>query len=367
MALNIPNTSAPPGGFYEGAKSANALSRQMMENQTYMPDMQSQIGYRNALMQGQNIQNQYMPDKLKLANAYQQLQNQFYSPNIQSEIANRNALTNQYNTMTPLKAQQLALENQFYPELTRSQINSQKAMANWRNMGGGGNMSTGSRDDLIYHQKIAQDNPHLTTPEDIRLAANIVAEGGDKMPNGTPINVSQDTRDAYDRAKRSTTTAAVITQGVKANQAEAELKVLDEYAQKGLEPYGDTIFNKSPQQIVDSFKNDDESQQRLGKLIGSQALQFEAAQNRIRLANGQPGVTSTEELMKRSGQMINTNFPMLTYKARKEAARYLDEALKEGLKARRSVGIGASSLQNKKPGKATLRYNPQTGDFEDIK
>lgn len=185
MALNIPNTEAPPGGFYGGAKAANALSRQMMENQTYMPDMQSQIGYRNALMQGQNIQNQYMPDKLKLANAYQQLQNQFYAPNIQSEIANRNALTNQSNTMTPLKAKQLELENQFYPELTQSQITSNKAMANYRNMGGG-RMGVDQQAIQGLKNQIMQDNPGMNI-ETANQIAGAALNDENILPNGQPL------------------------------------------------------------------------------------------------------------------------------------------------------------------------------------
>jgi hypothetical protein len=231
-------------------------------------------------------------------------------------------------------------------------------------------MSTGAKDDLLFQQSLGMDNPSFSQ-EDQRTAANIVADGGATMPDGRPIVFSPASQRAYDRSVRSTTTANIVTGGVKANQAEAELKVLNDYAQEGLKPYGNTILNKSPQQIVDSFKTDDESQTKLGRLIGAQAIGYEAAQNRIRLANGQPGVSSTEELMKLSGQQIEMKFPMLSYTARKEAARYMDEALEKGLNARKSVGIGASSIVNKKntgsEKKATLRYNQNIGDFEEIK
>ncbi len=125
-----------------------------------------------------------------------------------------------------------------------------------------------------------------------------------------------------------------------------EIKVLDQYAQKALAQAGTTYANKSPDAILASFGSDEASQKKLGRIIAAQALQYEIAQNRIRIAGGQPGVTSTEELMKSSGQTLNTNFPRLTYAARQEASNYLNDALSEGLEARNKVRTGASSVTN---------------------
>ncbi len=66
--------------------------------------------------------------------------------------------------------------------------------------------------------------------------------------------------------------------------------------------------------------------------------------------------------MKLSGQQISTSFPMLSYKARKEAARYMDEALAKGLEARRSVGIGASSVLGKKSSRTETKRKIWTRD-----
>lgn len=361
MAFNLPLESG--GNIFTALGALNDNEKKRLENKYYAPNMESSIENRNALTEGYKIQNKYMPDKLRLANSLAVLQNQYYAPNIQSEINNRNALANRYNVMTPLEARELQLKNKFYPELTNAQIQNYK-------MGGRGGLGVGAKDDLLFSNSLAQDNPQLS-PEDLRIANDMISQGSFVMPDGRPINISAATQRALDRTLKSTTTAAVLTSGVKANQAEAELAVLNDYAQKGLKPYGDTLLNMSPEQVMDSFKKDKESQTRLGKFIASQALQYEAAQNRIRLANGQPGVTSTEELMRLSGQMVNAKYPELSYIAREEAARQLDEALKKGLEARRSVGFGASTLKNKPhtnaSGKATLRYNPMTGDFEELK
>lgn len=331
----------PGGRLVTSSRGTNALIKDMLENQYYAPKAESEINNRNALTKGQNIENEYMPEKLRLANAFQELQNKYYGPNIESEMGSRNALTRKTNTMLPLEAEELRKKNAKYNELTDAQIQNYK-------MGGRGGMGVGAKDDMIFNNSLQQDNKDFS-PEDLYVANGIVSNGQNMMPDGRKINVSPATQRALDRALRSTTTAAVLTGGVKANQAEAELKVLNDYAQKGLKPYGDTIAGYSPQQIMDTFKKDKDSQMKMGRFVASQALQYEAAQNRIRLANGQPGVTSTEGLMQASGQRINSKFPQLSYVAREEAARYLDEALAKGLEARKSVGVGASTLQNKLP------------------
>lgn len=203
-----------------------------------------------------------------------------------------------------------------------------------------GGVSIAQQRQLIADVK--RDNSGFTDDQVYEAAGNLT-NGQTTLNDGTPINASGLTQANASKVALQSTTSPLATQAVKSKQAEAELGVLNDYAQKGLAPYGDSIMNMSGPQIVDTFKSDKESQLRLGKLIGSQALQYEAAQQRIRLANGQPGVTSTEELMKLSGQMINTKFPKLSYEARREAARYLDEALKAGLAARQKVGVGINT------------------------
>lgn len=359
MSFDIPLRK--PQNIFEtmtgNEKVLNELSKQRLENQYYGPNIQSEINQRNALTKGYDIANQYAPDRLRLANELSK-QNLEWNPRIwQSEISNRNALTQSHNIENRFAPEKLRLANEhqrqvneLYPDLTRAQIQNYQ-------MGGRGGLGVGSKDDALYIKSVGDDNPGFS-PAEAREASNILAEGGSTMPDGRPINFTQATQRAYDRALKSTTSSPLITQGVKANQAEAELKVLNNYAQEGLKPYGNTYLNKSPQQIVDSFKSDEKSQKKLGRLIASQALGYEAAQNRIRLANGQPGVTATEELMKISGQQISTSFPMLSYVARQEAARYLDEALQKGLEARKSVGIGASSIIGKKEDKGSKLKPP---------
>ncbi len=361
MALPLPRVIpdvGPGGGLVTAMGGMNALAHNMLKRKYYAPDIQSQINNRNALTEGQNIQNQYMPDKLSLANAMAQLQNQYYAPNMESAINNRNAMTNRNTIMTPLEAERLKMQNQYYPQVTEANIAGQRALSNLRNAGGSG-MGVGQKELKGFENQLSQDHPEWT-PEEINQAANAYISGENTLEDGTQLPpIGGKASSFLNQIAKRGTTAPLITSGVKANQAEAELEVLNDYANKGLKPYGTTYFNKSPEQVLDTFKSDPESQKRLGKFIASQALQFEIAQNRIKLANGQPGVTSTQELMNLSKQTLKAKYPRLSGEAREEATRYMDEALRKGLKARQSVSTGAHNLSGNKEQKSPAKqYDP---------
>ena len=96
MALPLPKVvpdTGPGGGLVTAMGGINALAHNMLKRKYYAPDMESQINNRNALTEGQKIDNQYAPERLNLANVFAQLRNQYYGPNIQSEINSRNELT----------------------------------------------------------------------------------------------------------------------------------------------------------------------------------------------------------------------------------------------------------------------------------
>lgn len=174
------------GGFFNGLNAMQDLNKKIQENEMYKPNIQSDIDYKNAMTQGQNINNQYLPQKNQLANANQALQNQYYGPNIQSEMAQRNAQTNNMNTMTPLQAQQLQMQNQYYPQTQQANIAAQKAMANYRNMGGGYGMGAGQKDILGFQKQIQMDNPDFT-PDQVNQAASAYINGDDQLPDGTKL------------------------------------------------------------------------------------------------------------------------------------------------------------------------------------
>lgn len=319
---------------------------------------------QNAILRQQEIENQFMPEKMRLANQNQMLANKWYEPNVQSEIGSRNALTNKTNTMTPLEAAKQKLENEWYAR-------DQQANINYKNMGGGRG-STGAKDDYIFQQNVARDNPHLKTEEQIREAADVLANGGDKLSDGTSVNgMSPTTQRAYDRAFKSTTNAGLVKSGIQANQADAELKALTKHVAPVIKDIGTTYGNRSIDQLSASFSNKPEDQKKLGRIIGARSLQYAIAQLRNRIDMGEAGINATKELMENSGQVITSMAPRITPIARAEADRFIQEGVEKSLKARNAYGVGASGAsgrpQKASSGKATIRYNPQTGDFEEIK
>ena len=115
MALPLPKVVydvGPGGGIVTSARGINALEKSALENQYYGQNIESEIANRNALTKGQEITNQYLPEKLKLANAFQELQNQYYAPNIKSEIRNRDALTSAVPSEILLRQAQANLAKQ---------------------------------------------------------------------------------------------------------------------------------------------------------------------------------------------------------------------------------------------------------------
>lgn len=324
---------------YAEPKTKAELEKAQLYNKYYAPNIQSEIALRGAQTNKMNTMTPLEAMELNL-------KNQLYPETTKSENAYRTAMTNKLNTMTPLEAEEQRTKNKYAPQSIEADIAEKNALAAWRKTAGiGGSKGAGvaAKDDAIFQQSVAKDNPKFT-PDEAYEASNIISQGGNQMPDGRPINASAATQRAFDRAVKGTTTSAIINRSVRSNQAEAEIGVLSRYAQEGLKPYGTTFNNMSPEQIIDTFKGDEKSQKKLGKLIAAQQLQYEIAQNEIALAMGQPGVTSTEHLMQLGQQSINTKFPRLSYTARQEANSYFLNALKEGVKERNRVDFGAGSL-----------------------
>lgn len=131
MALNIPNV--PYENFVDQYQSTkknwNALNKQELENKYYAPNIESEINNRNALTEGQNIHNKYLPEEYRVANALNQQKYEWNPRNWQSENAFRNAETNKSNQMLPLQVQEQTIKNKYLPQ-------SEQARINYQNMGG---------------------------------------------------------------------------------------------------------------------------------------------------------------------------------------------------------------------------------------
>lgn len=223
-----------------------------------------------------------------------------------------------------------------------------------------GGKGAGGVKGQLWDQFITQvqnDNPNLT-PTQLQQVVNAHINNDETLPDGTPVpTLSALANERLNSARRGSTTSSLITQGVQANQAETEIKVLKDFAQAGLKKFGDTYGNYSPSQIAATLSSSKQAAKDLGKFVASQQLQFEIAQNQIKLANGQPGVTTTQELMDLGMQHINAKYPKMSYEARREAQDYFTKALGYGLKARNRIGIGvgaATGITNLTPAQKKL-------------
>lgn len=293
--------------------------------QTYQPDYSGIGDAVSNYFQGKMMPSQALIEKVKA---------QFAQPDAQADLDSAR-LKNVYQSIV----------NQFAPQSEQAKINLDSQMAKMYGMGGGGRGNMTNQLLMSLQNQLKVDNPNLTNDQ-INDAYNNILGGQFTLSDGTPFNAANSAKVIAGKLVTSSQPAALTTQNVKAGQAEAELPALEQYANSGLAPYANTFAGFSPDQIKDTFKSDDASQRRLGKFIASQGLQYEIAQNRIRLANGQPGIGSTDELMKLSQQSIDAKYPKLSAVARQAASDTMDEALSAGLAARKKVGVlGSGALQ----------------------
>jgi len=258
-------------------------------------------------------------------------------------------------------------------ELLKARINAENELAGQRKRGGdlGSGFGGVSIKNLWALQRsIAEDNPHLSEDQQ-REAMTAVAEGKDTLSDGTKINApSFKTNSLLDIVNKSRTTSPLLTQGIRANAAEAEMPVFDKYISEGRKPYGDTVMGMSPQQIKDSLApNNPEAAQRLGKYIASDMLAFDKAALQTRIAGTESGVTIIEDVMKRAQQTINAKYPRMSDKARQVALETIGNALTDALHARNKYGINASAATGNmkkadEPKVKSRTYNLQTGKFE---
>lgn len=236
---------------------------------------------------------------------------------------------------------------QLYQNSINAEIAKQKAMAQYYGMGGIG-MGVGGKEELAFQNYVGRDNPQLgNDPNKIYEAANVLRSGGNKLSDGTPLNpMSPAAQSSLDRITKYGTTSPIITQGIQASQAEAELPIFNKAIDEGVQPYGTTVFGTSPQQIADSVNiKNHAAQKRLGNYLAAQQLLYDKTALQLKINALPPGVTLANEVKKLSYQSVNEKFPMMSAEARQIAADRVTEVLMEGLKARRSVGTGAASIR----------------------
>lgn len=297
--------------------------------------------------------------KLKVQEEPQRFGSEMSSAAIERALHQANI--NRLNTLTPLEAMKQSLENQWYPKLSQSKIDEAQALSDYRKMGGAG-LGTGGKEEYFFQNLTAKSNPNLK-PEQIFEASNAIREGKNTLSDGTKINITPAMMSSLDRISKYGTTADLISNMVRGKQADKEIGVLSKYIGEAIAPYGDTIAGRSPKQIMDTFSSKKEDQINLGRLAAAQQLQTDAAANQNIINSGRPTASITREILRDSETKLKTSWPRMSNVARQESLRYLKEALDATLKAKQSVGIGASNAsQSSSDGE--MNFNRQTGRLE---
>lgn len=455
------------GGAVAAAMQAlNALDLNRQKAKYYGPDIESQINNRNALTQGQNIQNQYMPDKLRLANALAELHNQYYGPNMQSTIANRNALTesrklqNQYlpeKLKRELEAAEFKKNN---PLLNYPGIIGQVAGLNYLKQhpellqglnGNTGNIKNGSPAENYvsnlsgqqeqtnplaqiynsilnknnktpshsayskaladaeeiknkygensrefknavdyaertakganeYQQKRAQGYEWATAPPNTKTYLVAQAAGMGLTPDAA-IKAFSKGETIEDLAKQHgfnpddlpepdfSPTNGNITKLKERQAALKELEVLSKFTREKLGPYSETIFGYSPKQVFEAIKGKNDEGQ--ANFLAARALAQEENLVRLTVANARGTIPAIKGITQKAMNDMKVFRPLVNEKVWTKMQKIIDDKLSEAMqassKAYKLKGKEAiTKEQEKNNKKATVRYNLDTGDFEDI-
>jgi len=383
MTFNIPLPNAPAGSFMEGMKQTNELSKQMLENrmkqlqnQYYGSDIESQINNRNALTQGQNITNKYLPEKLQLGNENQKLVNKYYVPNIESEINSRNAQTGAIPSQNALREAQLQKINYMlqHPGLmggsaakdiqslidlgviNKDSLQQQNSPQNTMNNSNAINYSgqTGApfntQNPLVnavlnksyaqpaYQQQMNQAFNWVHTTPDAKNYEIAVGAGMGITPDAfvaertkgkTIAQIAQD--HGFDPNNLPEPdflpTKGNITKLKSRQAALSEAKTLNKFVTEGLAPYSKQVNGRSFQQISDVLKGENKEQQK--KFFAAYMLTPEVANIRQNLAQGNVGVTASQEIMNRSLMNIKPFTSLIDPEVFKGAQELADEKLSE--------------------------------------
>lgn len=336
------------GGYTAGTKAKEqslSFPEQLRQLQANTKLLDTQAKYAEPLAAANLTQQQVAADyaqpnaaadlqKQQLANALSGINNKYAPRKNESDIGK-----------TELENQAAGINLKTLPQKNAADIAETNARAGYMASGGGrGGVKT--VDEQTWINTMKAYNPQLDTPEKVREADLVYAQGGTQLSDGTQLApmVPQSALDrAFSNTVKNGTTAALVTKGVQANAGDAELKVLGEEAENGLSLAGTSYKGINPTVLSLSFAKDDASQDKLGQIIGANAIQYAIAQIRNRIDMGEPGITATHEIMSNSGQLIDSmNIPRITPRARAKAQKYIENATNKALTARNKYGISAA-------------------------
>lgn len=320
----------------------------------------------------QHIENQYEPEKLRIANALKQNELNFapevskaeleykklFAPALIEKI-NRSKIENQFlpeEKRLGIRKDQQALEfpggtdsligmlsyldnhkefTNHHPDIAKLITDDKLSMINARNNRGSG---FGSRTGVDFQTQrnfednFTKDNPSFN-PDQLREGVDRALNGYTTLSDGTPIRITKQTELAGNAYIKRATGQKLTDNEVTSINAEKELPILNKYASDWTKPYGSTIFGYSPSLIKDSTSNARSDQERIGKFLAGRALDLEGNNLRFILANAKSTVHAMESMEKSLEQSIKSS-PVVSAEAKNYARSYLQKALSEALNAR---------------------------------
>lgn len=404
MGVGDIDVNAIPGNM-QGLITANEISKgalenrmNMLKNQYYPTDIQSQINNRNALTQGQNITNKYLPEHLRLANTLDQQKFEWNPRNWQSENSLRQAQA--HHAQKEAEKINFMLKN---PAFMGGDVG--KELAALKSLGAnidfgnqpsygsntgspnstnnlnvspvsGGNVSpikTGNPfvDTLLnrkfakaaYTEKMAQGYNWNHLPVETR---NQLVSQGYGM-GIEPLKMMQYVNQGYSLPQIAKLenldpdnlpapiyppTTATKTRTQQVEQVGKELDYLSSAATALIKPFANTFAGISGQRLSDMMSNDPEAQKRFGRYIGALSIQSGIANGRVLLEGGRAGLEVMRMVKDGALQGIDQHSPIkMTDVAFEEAQKTIDNLLQRGAKIRTTTGMNPMSEISKSKAK----------------
>lgn len=373
MSLRIPLPNAPAGSVMEGMGQANALHQQNLENymkqlqnQYYAPNIQSQIAERQALTKGYDIANQFAPERLRLANELSQQNLQFNPQRWQSEMALQGAQTREHQLMDPLRAQQLQQQVKYYPQVTEADIESKKALSQYRQAGGAG-IGVGQKEMQGFINQLQNERPDWS-PQQVNQAASSYLSGQNTLPDGTPLPEPSGIAGSYiAQIRKRGSTAAIQNQSANMDILYDDLKKFDIDAVKSMAgPQGRAklAYAKAKMITNPNDPNIDPMARRYFSAMNQTIINMDT----MRKAFGTSVVP--DYVYKTIGRLTNPNDSI--FNDPKQIEQNFNAVIdsinnqRKTLNRKASFGATAQLPIGSEQKKATRRYNPQTGKLEHI-
>lgn len=334
MAFNLPLPSITDITIPAQMKLLNALQQQ-----------RAQTEYTNALMQGKNIENQYIGPKSEadIATSKFKRDNPLLSlPGPAGQIGaqmylrgnkGNNAINQSNENPNPLNNDDYANQIQNAMNATNSQKNARANLDVSRNRNyDWAQLPVETRNNLVA-QGIGMGIDPLKFKDYVNqgLSLKQIAEKEGLDPDNLPSPVYFPT---------STTKTRVQQQ----QQVGNELNYLSSVISQAIKPFASTFFGKSPKAISYMLSSDPKKQKEFGEYIGALALQTELAGNRIVLSGAKSGIEMVRDLKNKSLAGIDQISPIkMTPTAYDAAQKYMDKILQKGSKIRNLTGMSPFS------------------------